>query len=211
MKISMINGSQKTGESNSGIILDRLNDILKDKHELTLFKTSQKYLTNEVLTEIVSGDMLVLSFPLFSDSLPSQTLKMLIELETIIKREHINGLIMYTIVNNGFYEGKQNHVALEIIKHWCEHSGVQFGGGIGQGAGEMIGQTKQYPINKGPLNNLGRALQSMAECIELKKPFEIMYLSPYFPRFLWKFMAVRYWHSLAQKNGLKKKDMRRRL
>jgi len=211
MKISMINGSQKTGESNSGIILDRLNEIIGEEHEVKVYKSDPKHLTNEALKEIVSGDVIVLAFPLFADSIPSRTLKMLIELENTIKREQAGNLAMYAIVNNGFYEGKQNHVAFEIIKHWCEHSGARFGGGIGQGAGEMVGQTKQFPINKGPFNNLGRALQAMAECMEAKKPFETMYLSPYFPRFLWRFMATRYWHALARKNGITGKDMKKRI
>jgi len=43
--------------------------------------------------------------------------------------------------------------------------------------------------------------------MELKEPFEIVYLSPYFPKFLWKFMATRYWNNAAQKNGLKKKNL----
>ena len=211
MKISMINGSQKAGESNSGIILDKLYDLTKEKNEVKIHNSGTKIFPDKVFNEIVSGDVIILGFSLFVDAIPSHTLKMLIELENTIKREHANDLVMYTIINNGFYEGKQNHVAFEIIKHWCEHSGVRFGGGIGQGAGEMIGQTKQFPINKGPLNNLGRALQTMAENMETKKTFEIIYLSPYFPRFFWRFTAHRYWYSLARENGLKKRDITKRL
>jgi len=207
MKINMINGSQKIGESNTEIILDRLNDIIKEKHKVKIFKCGTKELSNEMLKEIISADALVLAFPLFVYTMPSETLKMLIELEKIIKQEQANNLIMYTIINNGFYEGKQNDAAFEIIKHWCEHSGVKFGGGIGQGAGEMITQTKNLPITKSPFSNLSRGLQELVKKIELKEPFEIMYLSPYFPKFLWKFMAVRYWIKTAKKNGLKKKDL----
>ena len=211
MKISLVNGSQKIGESNSGIILDRLNDLIKDKHEIKIYNSGIKLFPEEVFKEIISGETIVLAFPLFGDSIPSHTLRMLIELEKTIKQEKANNLVIYAIINNGFYEGKQTHIVFEIIKNWCEHSGVKFGGGIGQGAGEMIGVTKQYPINKGPLNNLGRALQKMVENIEQKKMIEIIYLSPYFPRFLWRFMATRYWYSLASKNGINKKDMRKRL
>jgi len=207
MKISMINGSQKVGESNSGILLDRLNDLIKEKHEVKSYHSGTKRFTNETFKAIISGDVIVLAFPLFVDSIPSHTLKMLIELENAIQPEQANNLMMYVIVNNGLYEGKQNHVAFEIIKHWCEHSGVRFGGGIGQGAGEMIGATKNLSMNKGPFANLARALQEMAENMELKKPFEIRYLSPYFPRFLWRFSADHYWHILARKNGIKTKDI----
>ena len=75
----------------------------------------------------------------------------------------------------------------------------------------MIGVTKDTPIDKGPFNNLGRALKLMAEKMALKESFEIIYLSPYFPRFLWKIMGTSFWHNLAKNNGLKKKDITKKL
>ena len=211
MKISMINGSQKRGESNSGIILKKFNDLIKGKHEVKFYDSGLKQFTNEIFEEIISGDVIVLAFPLFVYSVPSNTLRMLIELETIIKQKQDKKLIIYTIMNNGFYEGKQNSTAFEIIKNWCECSGVIFGGGIGQGAGEMLGQLKNLPLNKSPFANLGRTLKAMVEKMELKEPFEITYLNPYFPRFLWRIMAARNWNTLANKNGLKKKDIKKKI
>lgn len=211
MTINIINGSQKIGESNTGRILDNLCDIIKDKHEIKNFNIGKGQFSSEMLKNIITGDIIVLAFPLFADSLPSKTLNILIELENIIKKENVKNLIIYTIVNNGFYEGRQNHIAIEIVKNWCVHSGVKFGGGIGQGAGEMIGQTKEIPFQKGPFNNLWRALLAMVEKMEKKETFEIIYLSPYFPRFMWKVMANRYWHNMAKKNGVKKKDIKRKL
>jgi multimeric flavodoxin WrbA len=211
MKISIINGSQKTGESNSGIIINSLNDIIKEKHDVGIYNLGIKDISKEKLKEIISTDVLVLVFPLFVYAMPSQTLKFLIELEKIIKQEQANNLIVYTIINNGFYEGKQNNVAFEIIKNWCEHSGVKFGGGIGQGGGEMMGRTKHIPVNKKLFNNFYQALQAIVKKIELTEPFEIMYLNPTFPKFLWKIMAVRYWNETASKNGLNIKDIKRKL
>jgi multimeric flavodoxin WrbA len=211
MKISLINGSQKTCESNSGIILDRLNNLIKEKHEVEIYNSCITIFTDEVFKKIVSGDVIVLVFPLFVYSVPSHTLKMLIELENTIKREQKNNLIMYTIINCGFFEGKQNNVAFKIIKNWCDKSGVKFGGGIGQGAGEMLGRTKDIPIDRSPFKNLESALQMMIRKMELKETFEIMYLSPNFPQFLFKFFAARHWISIARKNGLKKNDIRRRI
>jgi multimeric flavodoxin WrbA len=211
MIISLINGSQKTEESNSGIILYRLNELIEEKHEIKCYNCSLKPFTDEIFKEIITGDIIVLAFPLFVHSIPSNTLKILIKLEKYIKKEQTNNLIIYTIINNGFYEGKQNYTAFEIIKNWCERSGEIFGGGIGQGAGEMIAQTKNIPLNRGPFKNLAQALQVMAEHIILKKSFDVIYLSPYFPKFLWKFMAVRYWHKQAKNNGITKKDISKKL
>src|SRR5215510_13832088 len=116
MKICLINGSQKTGKSNTGLILDWLYGLIKEKHEVKLYNCGLNRFTNEVYKDIISGDVIVLAFPLFADSIPSNTLKMLIELESIIKQEQAINLTMYGIVNNGFYEGKQNHVAFEIMR-----------------------------------------------------------------------------------------------
>ncbi|MCL2214945.1 MAG: hypothetical protein FWC06_07025 [Treponema sp.] len=211
MKISMINGSQKTGESNTEIIIERLKSLINQSNEIYIFNCGLKQLTNEMLNKIISTDAIILIFPLFVHSLPSNTLKMLIELESVIKHQQKNDLIIYTIVNNGFYEGKQSNIAFEIIKNWCEHTGVKFGGGIGQGAGEMLGRTKHLPKDKDLFKNLSCTLQIMAENIEIKKPMEIKYLHPNFPRFLWRFMAVRNWNNMAKNNGLNKKDILKKL
>ena len=209
MIISIINGSQKTRESNSGVIIDKLHKLLKEKHKVKIYNSGITLFTNEIFKEIISGDIIVLAFPLFVDAVPSHTLKMLIELENVIKQERTDILIMYSIVNNGFYEGKQNRVVFEIIRNWCEHSGVKFGGGIGQGAGEMLGGANDsYPMEKGPFINLYRALELLVKRIESKEPFGIVYLNPSFiPRIVFKIMATISWNRQAYKNGLKKKDM----
>jgi multimeric flavodoxin WrbA len=212
MKITIINGSQKPGESNSGIILNELNKLIKKDNDVINYTLGTKQFSEETYNKIAISDVIVFAFPLYTDSIPSNVLKMLIELEGFLKKGYGKETIVYTIINNGFYEGKQTQIAFEIIENWCEHSGVQFGGGIGQGAGEMIGATKDTPINKGPFNNLGRALKLLAEKIENKEPLGVKYLSPYFPRFLWEIMAHNtFWHPRAYKNNLKKSDIIKRL
>jgi len=71
MKISLINGSQKIGESNSGIILDRLNNLIKEKHEVKTYKVYQKSVdNNKMFKDIISGEIIVLAFPLYVDTIP---------------------------------------------------------------------------------------------------------------------------------------------
>ena len=153
-----------------------------------------------------------MAFPLYGHSIPANMLQMLIELEKIIKQNQTKKIIVYTIINNGFYEGKQTHIAFEMMQNWCTRCGLQFGGGIGQGAGEMITATKGIPLYIGPYNNLHRALKLTAKKMVLRESFEIIYLSPYFPRFLWKLLAIyATWHPRAYKNGLKKEDISRKL
>jgi multimeric flavodoxin WrbA len=212
MKIAIINGSQKSGESNSGIIVNELNKLVEKDNDINNYTLGTKQFSEEIYNNISTSNVMIFVFPLYTDSIPSNMLKMLIELEGFLKKVQGKEAVVYAIINNGFYEGKQTHIAFEIIENWCEHAGVQFGGGIGQGAGEMIGATKDTPINKGPFNNLWRALKLLVEKMEKKEAFGVKYLSPYFPRFLWKIMAHNiFWHTRAYKNNLKKSDIIKRL
>lgn len=214
MKINIINGSQKTVESNTGIILNEFNNLLKFKedNDVKNYTLGIKEFSEEIYNEIILCDVIIFAFPLYTDSIPSNVLKMLIELEKYLKMETKKEIIAYIIINNGFYEGKQTHIAFEIMENWCLRSGIAFGGGIGQGAGEMIGATKNIPLSRGLFINLRCELKLLIKKVELKEPFGLKYLSPYFLRFLWKFMAIHaFWHPLAYKNKLTKKDISRKL
>jgi hypothetical protein len=206
-KISIINGSQKPKESNSGIILDALNKLIKNRFEVKNYKPKMKLFTEEIYNEIISVDVIVLAFPLYGHSIPANTLKMLIELERVLKEKRAKEIIVYTIINLGFFEAKQAQTAFENIQHWCKRSEVKFGGGIAQGAGEMMGVMKKIPLKFGLFNNLWRALKFMVRKISLKESFDIIYLTPYWSKFLWRVMGNNRWNKLAQKNGLSKKDI----
>jgi multimeric flavodoxin WrbA len=208
MKISIINGSQKSKESNTGLILDKLGKFINKCHEVKNYKLKVKGFSEEILKEIYSGDVIVLAFPLYVDSVPTNVLNMLIKLEICIRKEAFENVIIYTIVNNGFYEGKQTHIAFEIMENWCERTGIKFGGGIGQGAGETIGFIKNIPFSGFLFGSLERSLKLLVKKMESKEPFDVTYLSPCIPGFLWRTMSTHFfWHPLARKNKLEKKDL----
>ena len=71
---------------------------------------------DKTFKNIACADVIILACPLFVYSIPSHTLKMLMELENVIKKEKADSLIMYTVVNCGFYEGKQSNAAFKIIR-----------------------------------------------------------------------------------------------
>jgi hypothetical protein len=211
MKISLINGSQKNREANSGIILDKLNGLIKEKHEVKIYKSGITLFSDETFKAIISADVIIFAFPLFYDSIPSHTLKMLVEMENVIKREQAKHLIIYAIINNGFYEGNQNSIAFEILQHWCEHCGIKFGGGIGQGSGEMFGKKKDVPIPKSPFKKFYKALQLMVEKMESKESFGIIYLNPGIPRFIHNIVINKIFDSLGARNNLTRKDILKKL
>ena len=157
-------------------------------------------------------DVLILAFPLYIDALPSHLFRMIIDLEAYLKSEPNKDLYVYALVNNGFYEGHQSHIAFDILQNWCVRCGIHFGYGIGQGAGEMLDSLEKVPLGHGPLKNLGVHINHLAENIQAKRTEPAVLFSPNFPRFAWKFMATHFfWNTTAKKNGLTKKDILKQL
>ncbi|MDR3324181.1 MAG: NAD(P)H-dependent oxidoreductase [Zoogloeaceae bacterium] len=206
MRFGLVNGSPKTGLSNSEILLEALSRRLGAPHESCRFKPGRREFSLEKCHDLAACDAIVFVFPLYFDALPAHILTLLIKLESCFTAK--DKPPVYAIINNGLYEGRQTHIAFDILQNWCERAGVLFGGGVGIGAGELIGRVRFIPIGKGPFQQMGQALDTLAEAIQSRQLSEIIYLNPAFPRFLFGFCAdVFFWHPLARKNSLSKGDL----
>ena len=206
MKIMMIDGSPKVSKSNSEYFLNILSDFIESK-DIVKYKLSKKVDYEDIIKEINTIDTLVFAFPLYVDSLPSHVLEFLIMLEENFK-DNLKGLNVYVIANCGFYEGKQNKIALNIMKCWCKKMNIKWAQGIGIGAGEMMGGLRNVPMGKGPNTNLGLALDNLAKNINENKSGDDIFTTPsMFPRFAFRLAANRFWISKANRNGLKKRDL----
>ena len=206
MKIMMIDGSPKVSKSKSEYFLNILSDFIESK-DIVKYKLSKKVDYEDIIKEINTIDTLVFAFPLYVDSLPSHVLEFLIMLEENFK-DNLKGVNVYVIANCGFYEGKQNKIALNIMKCWCKKMNIKWAQGIGIGAGEMMGGLRNVPMGKGPNTNLGLALDNLAKNINENKSGDDIFTTPsMFPRFAFRLAANRFWISKANRNGLKKRDL----
>lgn len=207
MKIAMINGSPKPSKSTSVWLLEKLTDEFTEKHEIRHFNTSKKRSLD--FGVIFESDVIVLSFPLYVDALPSHVLEMMMDMEEYLKTQPKKEQIVYAMVNNGFYEGKQNRISLDIIKHWCLRTGLKYGQGLGQGAGEIMQELGAVKVGHGPLKNLGKEIRILADNIEARKSGEDMLFNPNFPRVAYHLAAIYgRWHKKAKENGLKISDIK---
>lgn len=211
MKMALINGSPKGGPSNSGFLLEKLKPLITEGNELHSYRVNAKQLKPEQYRELNEADVIVLAFPLYFDAIPSHLLRMMVELENYRQSEPGNpNLIVYALINNGFFEGRQCTIAADIVSNWCVRCGFRFGMAVGHGAGEMFHNLKQVPLGKGPLKNLGKAMTRLSTAILTRSSAESLFIQPNFPRILWRLSATHFfWHRKAKRNGLRPKDLRK--
>ena len=207
MKISIINGSPKAIKSNSEILGNYLSSLLKE-NEIKKYYSISFRLNDENKNEIYNSDVLIFLFPLHVDGIPSNLLKLLVkfEEEKVIKSE----TKIYCIVNNGFYESKQNRLAILQMKNWCEKVNARWGQGIGVGAGELLPHLKNYQLGQGPLKNLGKVLDKFSANILTLKSDEDIYINPNWLKSLYFFQATISWILKGRKNNLRLRELFRK-
>ena len=207
MKISIINGSPKAVKSNSEILGNYLLSLLKENEIKKYYSISFK-LNDKIKSEIYNSDVLIFLFPLYVDGLPSNLLKLLVELE---KEKVVNlETRVYCVVNNGFYEGKQNRLASLQMKNWCEKVKAKWGQGIGIGAGELLPYLKKYTLGQGPLKNLENALTKFSSNILTLKSEKDIYINPNWLRSLYFLQGSISWILKARKNNLRIRELFRK-
>ena len=208
MKIGIINGSPRGKKSNSEILIKYLCSLLEE-HQINKYYLFSSKIHSEIKSEIHNADVLIFSFPLYIDSIPSSLLDMLLKFE---EEKIVNSKTkIYCIANNGFFEGKQNQLAILQMKNWCQKTGVEWGQGIGIGAGEILSYVEKVPLGKGPLKNLGKVLEQFTNNIKTLKSGNEIYVNPNWSRLLYWTQGTVSWIIKARKNGLKMRDLFRKI
>ncbi len=209
LRVALINGSPKFKDSASDCLLEELKEYLKDT-EVKKLELHTPVLAATEQTLLLDSDALVFSFPLYVDGIPSHLLHCLTGLEQLL-RDNKRNIRVYAIVNCGFYEAHQNKHALQIMKNWCVRANLSWGQGVAVGAGGMVLSIRSVPPGAGPKKKLTMALQELASTIREDKESQDIYVTPGFPRFLYKASADLGWGQAIKANGLKPKDLNRRL
>lgn len=136
MKTLLLDCSPKRSCSTSGYLLSHLSvQIRGEKHREKLLIKNYR----SICERLADMDTLVLAMPIYVDGVPGSVLRFFEYLQAYREEHDLPSLRVYAIVNCGFYEGRQTATAHAIIQNFCDRCGFQYMGGIGQGAGEMIG------------------------------------------------------------------------
>ena len=204
MKITIINGSPKTVKSNSEILGNYLFPLLKENN-IKKYYSIYFQLNDKTKNEIYNSDVLIFIFPLYVDGIPSNLLKLLVkfEKENVVRPK----TKIYCIVNNGFYEGKQNFLALLHMKNWCKKVNAKWGQGIGIGSGELLPYLKKFKLGQGPLKNLEKILNRLSRNILTLNSDKNIYINPNWPKILYFIQGSFSWILKARKNNLKIQEL----
>lgn len=172
----------------------------------------QPQIDKQHIKELLESDSIVFAFPLYIDSIPSHLLRCLMQIEAYIQDQRIQSSLLskvniYVIVNNGFFQGKQNVLAIEVMQHWAKRCGFCFRQAVGIGGGGMIHVIQSIPDGHGPKKNISIALKEMAENIIQSKSGTVRFLEPNYPAWAYKWQAEFMWRAMIKKNGLKKKEI----
>ena len=211
MNIALINGSPKAKDSASGNILATLKKVLPENHNIYYYKFNTPQVTHKDIEEISNCSAIVIAFPLYGDGIPSHLLNCLVQMESYFRVNTNSNIIVYALVNCGFYEGKQAKWALEMIEHWCIKSDLKWGQGIGIGGGGMLSNLPASSSGQGLTKNLLEGLNKISNNISSSISADNIFVSPNIPRVLYKIGGAIGWNQQIKSNGLTKRDLNIRL
>lgn len=206
MRITLVNASPKQKNSASAVVLAILKKYLGC--EAAEFIWNKQSAEEKEIQEIIESDVIIFAFPLYIDSVPSHLLRCMIQVEEYAKKHPTEKKpMLYVILNNGFFQGKQNASAIEVMRHWAKHCGFLFGQAAGIGGGGMISFIQSVPDGHGPKKNICMVLKKMSENILEGKSGENLITEPNYPAWAYKMQAEYGWRAQARKNGLKARDL----
>jgi hypothetical protein len=146
MKTLLIDASPKKRFSNSAYFLGFSRLFMSGrKNRCMKAKLPRTAHYDDIFAQIADAGRLVLATPLYVDGLPSHVLRFLMALETYCNDNNVT-FDLYVLANCGFYEGRQTRHLMEQVEAWCKRTRVNFRGGVGIGAGEMLGFIRILPF-----------------------------------------------------------------
>lgn len=211
-KICFINGSPRKTGSCSYYLTNEIIKLLDSNKEVKQVFISEIISEKKVIEEICTYDKVVIIFPLYIDSIPAIVSEFFVEFEKAMKIICNTNMKIYAISNCGFLEGEHNEVALKIVKLFANKINVTWGYGLGIGAGEFLRGSTTMPLKFFMKKDIYNALIEFSKNLKDEKETDVdVIVRPKMGRRLFIIFAERYWIGSAKKNGLRKKDLNRKV
>lgn len=213
-KALLLVGSPKGEKSNS----ESLGNYLLSKLEELGVITETRFIYRMVYREekmkelfqmIDNADLIILSFPLYVDSLPAPVIKaMELIKEKRDKLEPKKSQIFIAICNNGFPEASQNLTALQICRIFSKDCGFVWKGGIAIGGGAAINGvplTERGNMVRHIINGFDIAANALKDGKEIPQDALDLTSKEFIPAGLYRTIGNLGWKRQARKYGARKK------
>jgi len=199
-------GPKSTSESLGKYLLDRLQERGLETGKVYIHPSLMSDEGRTKLVEAVDGsDLLILSFPIYVDSLPSPVIGALeLVAEHRKKSKRSKEQQMVAISNSGFPEARHNETALAICRRFAMETGIEWAGGLGLGGGEAI---KGRPIAEagGMVRNVRKALDltavALADGKQVPKEAVDLMGKPAAPVWMYAWLGNRGWKRQAKEHN----------
>jgi hypothetical protein len=203
-------GENSTSASLGSYLISKLEEFGMKSEKAYIHRLVTREETVPSLIKMInSSDLIILSFPLYVDSLPAPVIK---AMELIKKERYISKSdktqSFIAISNNGFPEASQNMTALQICKIFSEDCGFIWKGGIAVGGGGAI---SGIPLQErgGMVRNIVKGLDIVAQALKdgndiPQETFDLISKN-IIPSALYRFFGNFGWKLQARKHGAKKK------
>ena len=209
--ILLLIGSPKAKSSTSASLGTYLvkkinNNKLDIKIRYTAIDLKSESSRSKLLEEIEESEILILSFPLYVDSLPAPVIKLL-DLIKENRRGYETKMQKFLAISNcGFPEAKQNETAISICKQFCRESKMEWMGGLMLGMGAAINGKSLVKAGK-IAKNIRLSLDLVAESIVKnkkipEKAFQYIEKPLLKSKFIYKLFGGLSWRIQAFKNNV---------
>lgn len=182
MKILIINGSPKISNSNSEVLVNKLNTYLNaDTIQINIKNYKENF------TDIINNyETLIIAFPLYVDGIPSHLLETLTNLK-------INNKNIYSIVNCGFPESIHTKQGLDIIRNYCAYNDLNYKGGLGIGGCGGLSEMTKNKLLKFTNININKYIKELSDSILSNKKFENILTTTNIPNYIYSYVANLSW------------------
>lgn len=182
MKTLIINGSPKTKNSNSEILVNKLNHYLNaDVIQINIKNYKEDF------TDIINNyETIIFVFPLYVDGIPSHLLEALTNLE-------INNKNIYAIINCGFPEAEHTKQGLDLIRNYSIHKNLNYKGGLGiGGCGGLNGMSKNKLLKFTSIN-VNKYIKDLSNAILNNKEFNNVLTKTNIPNSIYRYIGNLSW------------------
>ena len=210
MRVLILICSPKGERSNSKYFSNLLlHELPKEKVEVVYLLRVKDF--SEIANKIKEVEKVVIISPLYVDVLPTKVLELMVYLYENNKDELQNKKV-YGMLNCGFLEGEQNTIAMNVLKSWCKRMNIDFAGGLGIGAGEMMNIIKFMPYKIGPNRSLYIGMKCIGNNISSGSTMEVLYIKPsYINGFMFRVCATITFYIRARKLGISVSDLNKKI